>query len=85
VNYTILIAQTQIAKVGLMFMHAKEKQNHVSFAARTRPRIITGTALLRQYFPRRNLLALHVIEALKEYNFSFCFKKHVSIIAIILG
>jgi hypothetical protein len=50
-----------------MFMHAKEKQSHVSFAAQTHPRIITETALLRQYFPLRNPLALHVIEALKEY------------------
>ena len=29
-NHTILIAQTQIAKLGLMFMQGKEKQNHAN-------------------------------------------------------
>jgi hypothetical protein len=51
-----------------MFMHAREKQSHASFAAQILQRTTTKeTALFRPFFPQRNPLALHVIEASKEY------------------
>jgi hypothetical protein len=51
-----------------MFMHAREKQSHdASFAAQILQRMTMETALFRPYFPQRNPLALHVIEASKEY------------------
>jgi hypothetical protein len=51
-----------------MFMHAREKQSHASFVAQILQRMTMGTALFRPYFPQRNPLALHVIEASKEYQ-----------------
>jgi hypothetical protein len=51
-----------------MFMHAREKQSHASFAAQILQRTTKETALFRPFFPQRNPLALHVIEASKEYQ-----------------
>jgi hypothetical protein len=66
VNHTILIAQTQIAKDGLMFMQGKERQNRAFFAAPILRRMTMATVLFRPSFPQRNPLVLHVIEASKE-------------------